>query len=147
VDARRHATPGRIKEHRDFSGGVPMGVARFHVPIVTHPDVEFYVSGRRVVMDPGSVWSLDTSYPHRVANRSNVSRVHLILDVDLDDAVVAMLPPRTWRDRIHSAHFAGLCVAKGASLVLRDPRALGRRIANFVRLRFLGQSIVTEPRG
>ena len=49
---------GWVQEHRDISGGTAMGVARFHVPVVTHPDVEFYINRSRVFMDEGEVWNL-----------------------------------------------------------------------------------------
>jgi Aspartyl/Asparaginyl beta-hydroxylase len=41
-------------------------VLRLQVPIVTDPGVEFYVNGRRVPLQPGEAWVLDTSYRHRV---------------------------------------------------------------------------------
>lgn len=135
---------GAIKEHRDFSGGVPMGVGRFHVPIVTSPDVEFYVSGMRVHMGAGEVWNLDTTYLHRVANNSDVRRVHLIIDVELTPDVKAMLPPTDLRDRAHDVHFAALCVQKGVGLAVSDPRALAKRVKNFVRLKFLRQSVLND---
>jgi hypothetical protein len=135
---------GRVKEHRDFSGGTPMGVGRFHIPVITHEDVEFWVNGARVVMREGEVWNLDTTYPHRVANESAITRVHLIIDVELNAAVKAMLPPPDLRDRLHDLHFAGLCVTKGAQLALRDPRALRKRVTNFVKLKFLRRSVLNE---
>lgn len=135
---------GAIQEHRDFSGGVPMGVGRFHVPIVTSQDVEFYVSGTRVYMGEGEVWNLDTTYPHRVANNSDVRRVHLILDVELTSGVKALLPPTDLRDRAHDLHFAALCVQKGVGLAVSDPRALAKRVKNFVRLKFLRQSVLND---
>lgn len=133
---------GWIKEHRDFSGGTPMGVGRFHIPIVTDPKVEFMVDGDKLYLAPGEVWNLDTSYVHSVTNRSDVDRIHLIIDVRLNDAVRAMLPQVEWRDRLHKAHFAGLCVAKGVGLAFRDPRQLSRRMEDFVRLKVLGQSVL-----
>jgi hypothetical protein len=135
---------GWIKEHRDISGGVPMGIGRFHVPMVTHPEVCFFVSGERVTMGPGEVWNLDTTYRHRVVNDSPVSRIHLILDVELNDAVRGMLPAEDWRDRRHQAAFLAIVVGKGLQTAIRDPRKAYRRAANFFRLRILRQSVLNQ---
>jgi len=132
---------GWIKEHRDFSGNRTMGVARFHIPITTHDEVGFYVSGDRVRMEPGTVWSLDTSYRHRVVNEGDVERVHMIIDVEMTAAIRQMLPAREWPDRAHSAHFALICAGKGLSLAVRSPSQAAERLRNFYRLRVRGQSV------
>src|SRR5262249_39028112 len=74
-----------IHPHRDMSGNLPFGRLRFHVPIVTNPEVEFVVGGQRLDMHPGELWALDTSYVHSVSNRSNLVRVHLVVEVVAND--------------------------------------------------------------
>jgi hypothetical protein len=135
---------GWIKEHRDLSGGAPMGVIRFHIPITTHDDVGFYVSGERVRMDPGTLWYLDTSYRHRVVNESMQSRVHAIIDLELNEALRAMLPSRDWHDAAHQVYFAGFCVAQGLKLAVTNPRRLAERVRNAYRLRFSRESVVNR---
>ena len=132
-----------VHEHRDFSGNAPMGVARFHVPVITHEEVVFHVSGDQVRMAPGSVWNLDTSYPHQLANHSPIARVHIIFDLDLNDAIASMLPPRDWLDRAHVAYFYGLCAKRAAQLAVSDPAEAKTRIRNFARLRFKGESVMS----
>ena len=74
-----------IREHRDDDLGWEQGEIRLHVPVVTDPDVDFFLNGRRVVMQEGECWYLDLSLPHRVQNRSQVDRVHLVIDCLLND--------------------------------------------------------------
>jgi hypothetical protein len=69
-----------IREHRDDDLGWEAGEIRLHVPIVTSPEVEFFLNGQRVVMHEGEYWYLDLSRPHRVENRGKIDRVHLVID-------------------------------------------------------------------
>jgi hypothetical protein len=79
------AAGSHIREHRDDDLGWEAGEVRLHVPIVTNPEVEFYLNGQRVVMLEGECWYLDLSLPHRVQNRSTVDRIHLVIDCLLND--------------------------------------------------------------
>lgn len=131
---------GAVKTHRDISGGVPMGVARFHVPIVTDPEVEFVVNSKRLYMAPGETWNLDTTYPHSLNNRSSVWRIHFILDVKLNEAVAAMLPPTDFRALAHRARFSTIVVGKGLSTAVRSPKQALQQARHFVGLRVFGRS-------
>jgi hypothetical protein len=133
------APGGFVHEHRDITGASPMGVLRLHVPIVTDPGVEFYVNGRRVDLQPGEAWVLDTSYLHRVANNSTVRRVHLVVDVELDRSLRALLPARDVWDRLHVVHFWLLCVLKGIGHIAK-PRHLRSYLRLFVEQRIMHRS-------
>jgi hypothetical protein len=133
------APGGFVHEHRDITGASPMGVLRLHVPIVTDPRVEFYVNGRRVALQPGEAWILDTSYRHRVANHSTVRRVHLVVDVEADRALRALLPPRDVWDRLHDVHFWLLCALKGLAHIAK-PRHLRSYVRLFVEQRIMRRS-------
>ena len=74
-----------IKEHTDLDLSVESGVVRLHIPITTHPDVEFYVEEERAVMEPGSCWYLDATLPHRLNNPTDVDRVHIVFDCVMND--------------------------------------------------------------
>jgi hypothetical protein len=130
---------GFVHEHRDITGAVPMGVVRLHVPIVTHPDAEFYVNGKRLFLAPGEAWMLDTSYRHRVANRSVVRRIHLVVDLELDRSLRALLPKRDIWDRVHAMHFWLLCFLKGM-VHLAGPRHLRRLVWSVIKLRVMRKS-------
>ncbi len=73
-----------INEHRDYKLGWEDGEIRVHVPVVTSPEVEFVLDGRRVELAAGEAWYLNLSLPHRVANRSPVTRIHLVIDCVVD---------------------------------------------------------------
>ena len=74
-----------INEHRDYRLGWSDGEIRVHVAVVTSPEVEFVLDGRHVELAPGEPWYLNLNRPHRVANRSGVNRIHLVVDCVVDD--------------------------------------------------------------
>ena len=79
-------TPGStIKEHVDGDLAAEHGRARLHIPITTGPGVVFELNRQRVEMAPGEVWYLRLSDPHRVFNRGDADRVHLVVDVLTND--------------------------------------------------------------
>lgn len=85
--------PGEtIQPHRDELMDLRTGIARLHVPIVTHPDVRFVVGGARYVLEPGTLWYGAFSRLHSVANPSNVERVHLVMDAIVNDRLLRLFP-------------------------------------------------------
>jgi hypothetical protein len=74
-----------IREHRDYNLGYEDGEVRFHVPVLTNPDVEFYLNQQWVVMNEGECWYLNFNLPHRVVNRSAADRIHLVIDCVVND--------------------------------------------------------------
>ena len=85
-------TPGSIiKEHADYDLSFEDGVVRFHIPVTTNPDVDFRLNDRRLTMTSGSCWYLRLSDPHSVANRGTTSRVHLVIDVTVNDWIAGVL--------------------------------------------------------
>jgi hypothetical protein len=78
--------PGSIiKEHSDLDLDFAQGVARLHIPIVTSDDVTFSLNARPVTMEAGSCWYLRLSDPHSVVNRGAGARIHLVLDVSVNE--------------------------------------------------------------
>jgi hypothetical protein len=93
--------PGtNIHEHRDLGDSWALGQVRFHIPLVTHDEVYFYVDGKRVMMRPGELWYCDFSRPHRVNNKSPVARVHLVLDLTVNPALRQMFPRESFSERL-----------------------------------------------
>ncbi len=74
------AARSSIREHRDYQLSHTHGEVRVHVPIVTNDDVAFYLDGELLPMREGEAWYLDLELPHRVDNRSDHDRVHLVID-------------------------------------------------------------------
>ena len=82
------AKGARIKEHKDYFMGFADGVIRLHIPVLTNPQVEFYLNGERVQMHEGELWYLDFSQKHRVENNSDKDRIHLVMDCKVNDWLV-----------------------------------------------------------
>jgi len=79
-----------IKEHRDFDLDFAQGVARLHIPIITSDEVIFTLNGLPLAMEAGSCWYLRLSDPHSVVNRGQRARVHLVLDLVVNDWLEAL---------------------------------------------------------
>ncbi|MGA7673652.1 MAG: aspartyl/asparaginyl beta-hydroxylase domain-containing protein [Rhizomicrobium sp.] len=87
----RLAPGSLIKEHRDHDLSVERGTVRIHIPIATNPGVEFELNRSRVVMKPGSAWYLRLSDPHRVANNGATDRVHMVVDLIVNEWIREIL--------------------------------------------------------
>src|SRR5271165_258274 len=83
---------GHIKDHFDFHTSFQFGLLRLHIPIVTHPDVIFLIAGQRMVWNPGELWFGDFSKVHSIKNDSPVVRVHMVIDVQINDFVLSLFP-------------------------------------------------------
>lgn len=81
-----------IREHRDYRLGYEDGEVRLHVPVVTNPDVRFFLAGERVWMAEGECWYLNVNLPHRVENESQRDRIHLVIDCVVDDWLATFFP-------------------------------------------------------
>lgn len=68
-----------IPEHVDYGPTLEV-THRVHVPLETHPDVEFIVEGEIIPLDVGKAYELDNMRPHRVFNASPHRRIHIIVD-------------------------------------------------------------------
>jgi len=85
--------PGsRIREHEDFYIGPEYDQLRFHIPVVTDESVDFFVNHQKLVMNEGEAWYIDFSFPHRVENLSERTRVHLVIDCRINGWVRRMIP-------------------------------------------------------
>lgn len=81
-----------IGEHNDAGSSFQFGSLRLHVPIVTHEQVVMVVGGERMHWRPGELWWGDFSQRHWLRNDSDVTRVHLVVDVEVTDELVALFP-------------------------------------------------------
>ena len=80
----------RIKEHKDGELGFEFGEARIHVPITTNPDVAFYLDNERLYLNEGECWYMNFDLPHRIENNGTTDRVHLVIDLVVNDAIRKM---------------------------------------------------------
>jgi len=63
---------------------------RIHIPITTNAAVEFELNRRRVILEAGSCWYLRLSDPHRVANRGDTDRIHMVIDATVNEWIEAI---------------------------------------------------------
>lgn len=74
-----------IKEHSDLELSFEEGEVRIHIPIITSPQVEFYLEEERVMMQEGECWYLNLSLKHSVRNNGTTDRIHLVIDCKVND--------------------------------------------------------------
>jgi hypothetical protein len=97
-----------IRPHRDFgySGdqrwSFERGFIRVHVPIQTGEGVHWRLHGERIDMQPGEAWYLNVCRQHSVENSSDVDRIHLVLELELNDWLRSLFPPENLWGRLHS---------------------------------------------
>ncbi len=96
-----------VKEHTDVGLNFESGEARLHIPVVTHPGVEFVLDGHSIHMEEGTCWYINASLPHRLANPSPVHRVHLVIDCMVNDWLRGWferedLPVKSIKDTSHA---------------------------------------------
>lgn len=83
---------GHIKNHFDFHTSFQFGLLRLHIPIVTHPDVAFVIDGERMDWKAGELWYGDFSKVHSVRNDSGIVRVHMVIDVQINQFLLDLFP-------------------------------------------------------
>lgn len=54
---------------------------RVHVPVITHPSVDFHCGEHVMNMKEGDCWIFDTWQLHKVENNSPHDRIHLVFDL------------------------------------------------------------------
>jgi hypothetical protein len=54
---------------------------RIHIPVITDENVLFYCGDKHVNMEAGQTWIFDSWKYHRVHNKGNTLRVHLVIDI------------------------------------------------------------------
>ena len=68
-----------IGEHSD-SFQAP-DIVRFHIPIITHPLVEFWIDHERYFIQTRELMYLNVRKRHKVINKSHIDRYHIVIDV------------------------------------------------------------------
>jgi len=76
-----------IREHSDNALVYEDGEMRIHIPVQTSTEVEFYVAGERLLFEEGRSYYVNVNLPHRITNRGSADRIHLIIDVEVNDWV------------------------------------------------------------
>ena len=92
-----------VREHSDPGFGTDGDEVRIHVPIRTSADVEFYLDGERLHLEEGCCYYIDVSRPHRVTNRGDTDRIHLVVDAEMNDWLRTLLRHGAAIDRLPSS--------------------------------------------
>ncbi|MDQ2770214.1 MAG: aspartyl/asparaginyl beta-hydroxylase domain-containing protein [Bacteroidota bacterium] len=74
-----------IRPHHDHNLNYEQGEVRLHIPVITNPQLEFYLEAERLRMAEGSCWYLNLSLEHQVINAGPTPRVHLVIDGLVND--------------------------------------------------------------
>jgi len=89
----RLAPGGRVPWHYDWDESLDYGNGRLHVPIETNQRGWSQLSHVDYIWQPGELWYGDFSFPHRLGNRGDRPRVHLVIDVVRNDFVDECVGP------------------------------------------------------
>jgi Aspartyl/Asparaginyl beta-hydroxylase len=76
-----------IKEHKDNDLCFEKGEVRFHIPVCTHRDVHFFLDKEEMNLQEGECWYMNFNLLHSIHNKSNIDRVHLVIDAEVNDWV------------------------------------------------------------
>jgi len=100
---RPHAS---IRPHRDFGyasdrrWSFERGFIRVHVPILTDERVQWRLADDRIDMRPGEAWYLNVCLRHSVENPTDDDRVHLVLELQVNQWLRRLFPPETLWDKL-----------------------------------------------
>jgi hypothetical protein len=83
---------GTIIPHCDDHVGFEFGRLRLHVPILTSDAAVMEIAGQRMCWQPGELWFGDFRQVHTVKNRGAAARVHLVLDLQLNEWLLGLFP-------------------------------------------------------
>jgi aspartyl/asparaginyl beta-hydroxylase (cupin superfamily) len=81
------AAGASIKPHSDYDMSFEDGEVRFHIPVITHEAVQFFILDEYIPMQQGESWYLNLSLTHSVNNNSTINRIHLVIDCKVNDWV------------------------------------------------------------
>ena len=91
-----------IHEHRDYGQqrySFERGWIRVHIPVITHEKVAWNLRDETIPLKEGEAWYLSVCEPHSVRNDSEIDRIHVVLDMRVNDWLRERFPPMTLADR------------------------------------------------
>jgi hypothetical protein len=103
VRLSRLAPGSVIRPHRDIckeAASIAFEQVRLHLPVVTNDRVTFLVGGERLRLLPGRLYYVDFTKLHSVRNDGDEARVHLILDLKVNDFLRRVFPEPSFGERL-----------------------------------------------
>jgi hypothetical protein len=99
--------PGTIiRAHRDIYDEVAcyaFDQVRLHIPIVTNDKVVFTVGGENLHLRPGRLYYVNFAKVHYVRNDGREPRLHLVMDLKVNDFLRRVFPPLSLAERVENA--------------------------------------------
>ncbi len=98
--------PGTIiRAHRDICDEVAcfaFNQVRLHIPIITNDRVVFTVGGEQLHLRPGRLYYVNFAKVHYVRNDGSEPRIHLVLDLQVNDFLRSVFPPLSMGERVEN---------------------------------------------
>lgn len=91
---------GLHTDRREECGCLAFDRVRLHVPIVTNDKVVFQVNGQNLKLKPGRLYYVNFSQAHQVRNDGDTDRLHLVLDLVVNDWLRQFFPKPSLLERI-----------------------------------------------
>jgi hypothetical protein len=123
--------------HQSIDGAASV---RLHVPVFTNEKVRVQLSHEDLAWRAGEIWYGNFSFPHRLHNGGQENRIHLVMDLDLNEAIRSLFPKSFLAQRSRRLQ------VKGAGQHMVDLYAVGR-LPSGERLRGLRKVSRTIIRG
>lgn len=102
--------PGeQILWHHDPQESIDKTIVRIHLPMKTNDRVQFQISHENCRWGPGEMWYGDFSFPHRLYNGGDEDRIHLVLDIAVNDDLKALFPEAYLQNRPNRERVWGIC--------------------------------------
>jgi hypothetical protein len=99
--------PGTIiRAHRDIYDEVAcfaFDQVRLHIPIETNDKVVFNVSGKNLKLLPGHLYYVNFAQVHYVRNDGDQPRIHLVMDLGVNDFLRKVFPDLSLWERVENA--------------------------------------------
>jgi hypothetical protein len=95
-----------INLHRDVGaevGCLAFRQVRLHVPIITNDRVTFFVGGERIRMQEGRLYYVNFAKSHYVRNDGSEARIHLVMDLKVNDWLGQYFPQFSRWERMENA--------------------------------------------
>lgn len=96
--------PGEdIYWHYDENESFDSGTVRLHIPVITNENVALQICHQTLRWKEGELWYGDFSFPHRVRNLGQKTRIHLVLDLVVNEWLESQFPSALFEEQYERA--------------------------------------------
>lgn len=94
---------GKHTDRDSECGCLAFNRVRLHVPIQTNDKVTFFVGGQKLKLLPGRFYYVNFSQAHHVKNEGTEDRLHLVMDLEVNDWLRQFFPKFSTVERLEYA--------------------------------------------